>query len=264
MNVEALQREDISRTRRYPMEAFDPAVYLATPGPGRKTVRLQAKETFFLQGTLADSVFYIQTGTAKLTVVSGSGKEAAITLLGTKDFAGEEALASVRRSHSATATALTPCTVLKIEREALLRVMQEQQALSDLFLAFLLRRSMRTQADLADQLLNNSEKRLARVLLIMAGFGRASEPETLIPPVTQETLAAMIGTTRSRVNFFMNRFRQHGFIEYRGRIRVRKSLSNVLLHEEADGSSEISAGASEYGLLCKTQNTNRYGAASSL
>ena len=177
-------------------------------------------------------MFYLQTGRAKLTVISKNGKEATITLLGAGDFVGEEALAGAVGRRLATATVITACTALKIEREEMVRVLQQEHAFSDLFLKFLLARSMRTQADLVDQLFNSSEKRLARILLLMAEFGKPGEPETLIPPITQETLAEMIGTTRSRVSFFMNRFRKLGFIEYNGRIRVHKSLLNVVLHDQ--------------------------------
>jgi CRP/FNR family transcriptional regulator, cyclic AMP receptor protein len=152
-------------------------------------------------------------------------------MLSAGDFVGEESLAYVGGLHMATATAMTACTVMKVERSEMIRVMHEEHAFSDLFLKFLLTRSMRTQADLVDQLFNNSEKRLARILLLMAEFGKPGDPEALIPAITQETLAEMIGTTRSRVSFFMNRFRKLGFIEYNGRIRVHKALLNVVLHD---------------------------------
>jgi CRP/FNR family transcriptional regulator, cyclic AMP receptor protein len=192
---------------------------------------LKPKHAFFSQGRPADSIFYLQKGRAKLTVVSENGKEATITLLTEGDFVGEESLASVGGLRLATATAITVCTALKIEREEMVRVMHEEHSFSDLFLKFLLARSMRTQADLVDQLFNSSEKRLARILLLLAEFGKPGEPQPLIPAITQETLAEMIGTTRSRVSFFMNRFRKLGFIEYNGRIRVHKSLLNVILHD---------------------------------
>jgi CRP/FNR family cyclic AMP-dependent transcriptional regulator len=208
--------------------AFDPAVFLANAGLGRKIVHLKAKETFFTQGNPANSIFYLQIGRAKLTVVSKEGKEATIAMLSAGDFVGEESIASVAGLNMATATAMTACTTMKVERSEMIRVMHEQHAFSDLFLKFLLTRSMRTQADLVDQLFNNSEKRLARILLLMAEFGKPGEPESLIPTITQETLAEMIGTTRSRVSFFMNRFRKLGFIEYNGRIRVHKALLNVV------------------------------------
>ncbi|HXB62661.1 MAG TPA: Crp/Fnr family transcriptional regulator [Acidobacteriaceae bacterium] len=212
--------------------AFDPLTYLANSGVGRRIVELKPKRTLFVQGNDCDSIFYIQKGRVKLTVVSTQGKEATITLLCAGDFVGEEAIAAVSGLRLASATAITACTVLKIGRDEMLRVMHKEHAFSDLFLAFLLARSMRTQADLVDQLFNSSEKRLARILLLMAEFGQPGKPEMLIPQVTQETLAEMIGTTRSRVSFFMNRFRKLGFIEYNGRIRVHKSLLNVVLHDQ--------------------------------
>jgi CRP/FNR family cyclic AMP-dependent transcriptional regulator len=168
---------------------------------------LKAREAFFSQGGEADSIFYLQKGRAKLTVVSPAGKEATLALLIAGDFIGEESIAGAVGRRFATARAIGACTALKIERAEMIRVVHEEHAFSDLFLKFLLARSMRTQADLVDQLFNSSEKRLARILLLMAEFGRPGEPETLIPKITQVTLAEMIGTTRSRVSFFMNRFR---------------------------------------------------------
>ena len=211
---------------------FNLTTFLASAGLGRHLVRLTPKQVFFAQGTEADCVFFLQTGRAKLTVVSERGKEATITMLGPGDFVGEESVATIPGLRLTTATAVSVCTALKVERKEMIRVMHEQRGFSDFFLSFLLQRGMRTQADLVDQLFNNSEKRLARILLLMAEFGQPGEIESLIPPVTQETLAEMIGTTRSRVSFFMNRFRQHGFIEYNGRIRVHKSLLNVVLHDQ--------------------------------
>jgi CRP/FNR family transcriptional regulator, cyclic AMP receptor protein len=211
---------------------FNPATFLAKAGLGRRIVEIKAKQIFFAQGSPADSVFYLQKGRAKITVVSERGKEATITLLTAGEFIGEESIAGVAGLRLATATAITSCKALKIERTEMVRVMHEEHAFSDLFLKFLLARSMRTQADLVDQLFNSSEKRLARILLLMAEFGKPGEPETLIPQITQETLAEMIGTTRSRVSFFMNRFRKMGFIEYNGRIQVHKSLLNVILHDQ--------------------------------
>jgi CRP-like cAMP-binding protein len=209
---------------------FDPAAFLASAGLGRRIIQLKPKQTFFRQGDLADSVFYLQRGRARVTVVSKGGKEATITLLAAGDFVGEESLAAAGPRLS-TATAVSACTALKITREEMVRVMHEEHDFSDLFLKFLLARSMRIQADLVDQLFNSSERRLARILLLMAEFGKPGDPERLIPKITQETLADMIGTTRSRVSFFMNRFRKLGFIDYNGRIRVHKSLLNVVLHD---------------------------------
>jgi CRP/FNR family cyclic AMP-dependent transcriptional regulator len=210
---------------------FDVAAFLASAGLGRRIIQLVPKQVFYSQGDPADSVFYLQKGRARITVVSTTGKEATITLLGEGDFVGEESLAALNELRMATATALTACTALKIRREEMLRVMHEEHALSDMFLKFLLNRSMRIQADLVDQLFNSSEKRLARILLLMAEFGQEGEPEPMIPKISQETLAEMIGTTRSRVSFFMNRFRKLGFIDYNGRIVVHKSLLNVVLHD---------------------------------
>jgi CRP-like cAMP-binding protein len=198
-------------------------------------LRLKAKETFFSQGHPAECVFYLQSGRVKLTVVSRCGKEATITLLGAGDFLGEESLASPPGLRMTTATALTDCAVLRIDRAEMLRVIREQHSFADLFLSFLLARVMRTQADLVDQLFNSSERRLARVLLLMADFGKPGEPDNLIPKVTQETLAELIGTTRSRVSFFMNRFREQGLIEYDRRIRVHRSLLSVLLQDDPSG-----------------------------
>jgi CRP/FNR family cyclic AMP-dependent transcriptional regulator len=212
--------------------AFDAGAFLRRAGLGRRIVQLAPKETFFSQGDLADSVFYLQKGRVRVTVVSSVGKEATITLLSDGDFVGEEALLSVTGLRLATATAVSACVGLKIAREEMVRVMHEEHDFSDLFLKFLLARSMRIQADLVDQLFNSSEKRLARVLLLMADFGKPGDPEQYIPKISQETLAEMIGTTRSRVSFFMNRFRKLGFIEYNGRIRVHKSLLNVILHDQ--------------------------------
>jgi CRP/FNR family cyclic AMP-dependent transcriptional regulator len=217
---------------------FDPAVFLGTSGFGRRIVLLKAKGIFFSQGNVADAIFYLQKGRAKLTVVSKAGKEATITLLAAGDFIGEEAVSDIAGLRMASCTALTACSALKIERKEMLRIIHEESAFSDIFVAFLVARSMRTQADLIDQLFNSSEKRLARILLLMAEFGKPGEPEMLIPSITQETLAEMIGTTRSRVNFFMNRFRKLGFIEYNGRIRVHKSLLNVVLHDKLPESRE--------------------------
>jgi len=211
---------------------FDPAAFLAHAGLGRKIVEVKPKQAFFTQGDPANSVFYLQSGRAKLTVVSKSGKEATITLLSPGDFVGEESLAAVLGMRLATATAVSSCLALKIGRDEMIRVMHEEHAFLDFFMKFLLARSMRVQADLVDQLFNSSEKRLARILLLMAEFGKPGEPESLIPKISQEALAEMVGTTRSRVNFFMNRFRKLGFIEYNGRIFVHKSLLNVILHDQ--------------------------------
>ena len=210
---------------------FDVSAFLTSVGLGRRVVQLAPKHTFFVQGNPADSVFYLQKGRAKVTVVSAIGKEATIALVPEGEFVGEGALAAIPGLRLSTATAITACSALKIGREEMIRAMHEEQEFSDLFMKFLLSRSMRIQADLVDQLFNSSEKRLARILLLMAEFGQSGEPQALIPKISQETLAEMIGTTRSRVSFFMNRFRELGFIDYKDRIRVHKSLLNVILHD---------------------------------
>ena len=211
---------------------FDTAFFLANAGLGRRIVELKPKECLFVQGDPADSIFYIQKGRAKLTVVSSSGKEATISLLSAGEFVGEGSIAAVPGLRLSTATAINTCATLRIDRAEMIRVMHEEPAFTDFFMRFLLARGMRTQADLVDQLFNSSEKRLARILLLMAEFGKPGDPEKCIPPVTQETLAEMIGTTRSRVSFFMNRFRKLGFISYNGRIQVHKSLLNVVLLDQ--------------------------------
>ena len=211
---------------------FDTAAFLASAGLGRTIIQLAPRGPFFSQGDPADSVFYLQTGRAKVAVVSSAGKEATISLLSAGDFVGEEALAAVPGLRLSTATAITACTALRISREEMIHVMHQEHSLSDLFLKFLLERSMRVQADLIDQLFNTSEKRLARILLLMAEFGKPGDPEQYLPKISQETLAEMIGTTRSRVSFFMNRFRKLGFIEYSGRIKVHKSLLNAVLLDQ--------------------------------
>jgi len=211
---------------------FDYTRYLATEGPGRQILRFKAKQIFFSQGNVADAVFFVQAGRAKITVVSKRGKEATVTLLAAGDFAGEEAIATLGGCRTSSASAMVACVALRIERKEMLRALHEDQDFSSFFLKFMLKRGMRTQADLIDQLFNSSERRLARTLLLMAEFGAPGEPETLIPPVTQETLADMIGTTRSRVSFFMNRFRKLGYIDYNGRIRVNRSLLTVVLHDQ--------------------------------
>ena len=223
---------------------FDVAAFLASAGLGRRIVQLAPKEAFFSQGDPADSVFYLQTGHAKVTVVSSAGKEATIALVSPGQFVGEGALAAAAGLRLSTATAITACAALRISRAEMIHVMHEEHSLSDLFLKFLLEQSMRVQADLVDQLFNSSEKRLARILLLMAEYGKPGEPEQNIPKISQETLAEMIGTTRSRVSFFMNRFRKLGFIEYNGRIKVHRSLLNaVLLDQVPEHSPKRSIGS---------------------
>jgi CRP/FNR family transcriptional regulator, cyclic AMP receptor protein len=217
------------RTRK--QAAFEPSAFLAKNGLGRKIVELEKRNTVFSQGDAADAVFYIRRGKVKLTVISKRGKEATIALLGAGDFLGEECIAAIQPQRLTTAMALTPCTVLKISRKEMMRVLDEEKAFNELFVSYLLARNVRIQEDLVDQLFNSSEKRLARTLLLLARFGKDGKPETVIPKISQETLAEMVGTTRSRVSFFMNRFRKLGFIEYNGTLSVHSSLLNIVLHD---------------------------------
>jgi CRP/FNR family cyclic AMP-dependent transcriptional regulator len=210
---------------------FQPQAFLAKPGNGRTISDLKKGALIFSQGEAADAVFYVQKGKVKLTVVSKVGKEATIALLGEGHFLGEECIAAVAMKRVATATALTPSTLLRIERAEMVRVLHEEKLFSEIFVTYLLARNARVQEDLVDQLFNSSEKRLARALLLLAQFGKEGAPETVIPKISQETLADMIGTTRSRVNFFMNRFRKLGFIEYNGKLSIHSSLLNVILHD---------------------------------
>jgi CRP/FNR family cyclic AMP-dependent transcriptional regulator len=211
--------------------SFLPATFLARAGVGRSILDLKKGQPIFAQGDPADSVFYVQKGKIRLTVVSKRGKEATIALLGDGNFLGEECIAGPHLLRVASATALTPATVLKIERDEIKRVLHEEKLFSEIFVAYLLARNARVQEDLVDQLFNSSEKRLARALLLLAQFGKNGAPKTEIPRISQETLAEMVGTTRSRVNFFMNRFRKMGFIEYNGTLSIHSSLLNVILHD---------------------------------
>ena len=210
---------------------FDPQSFLAKAGLGKKIVRLKKGERAYMQADPADAVFYVQKGQLRVTVTSAKGKEATISLAGPGEFLGENCLLTPHPIRLATATAMAECVLLKITKAEMLRVLHDQPALSDMFVYFLLTRNARIQADLIDQLFNSSEKRLARILLLLAQFGKESKPETVVPKISQEVLAEMIGTTRSRVSFFMNRFRNLGFIEYDGEIRVHNSLLNVFLRE---------------------------------
>jgi CRP-like cAMP-binding protein len=213
-------------------DTFNAEAFLTSSGLGRSMVQMHELQKFFSQGESADAVYYLQSGNAKLTVMAAKGKEATITLLSSGDFVGEESLASVGALHMATATATTDCTALRIEREEMLRAMHEDRLLSSVFLQFLLARGMRIQSDLVDQLFNSSEKRLARTLLVMAEFGETGKSEVLIPEISEEALAETIGSTKENVSFFMNRFCDLGLIDYDGRIRVRKALLNVILHDD--------------------------------
>ena len=219
------------RTSGMNNETLSAVDFLAHPGLGKTIVERPKGTHIFSQGDSADAVFYIQKGRVKVSTVSKTGKEAIICLLAPEEFVGEECIASAHPVRLTTATALSDCLLLKIKREEMVRVLRQEHALSDVFVSFLLERNSRIQSDLVDQLFNSSEKRLARVLLLLAHFGKNGPPETVIPQLTQETLAEMIGTTRSRVSFFMNRFRKMGFIKYNGEMQVHNSLLNVILRD---------------------------------
>jgi CRP-like cAMP-binding protein len=210
---------------------FDPRKFLATIGEGRKVVAFLKKQTIFTQGDEADAVFYIQEGKIRLTVVSKIGKEATLGILSERGFFGEGSLAG-QTLRMGSATAMTDCELLQIDRKAMMLALHREHAFSDLFVAYLLARNIRYEEDLVDQLFNSSEKRLARMLLLLAHFGKEGMPEVVIPKISQETLAEMIGTTRSRVSFFMNRFRKLGFVDYgENGLQVHSSLLNVVLHD---------------------------------
>jgi CRP-like cAMP-binding protein len=211
-------------------DAFDPQVFLDTAGVARNVAEFRKGEAIYSQGEAADSVMYVQKGGVKFSVVNGSGKEAVVAMFGPNDFFGEGCMAG-QTIRMGTATAVTPTTLLVIEKDELLRVLHAQHELSDHFIAYMLARNIRVEEDLIDQLFNSSERRLARTLLLLARYGKQEQPDRVLPKVSQETLASMVGTTRSRVNFFMNKFRKLGFIEYNGKIKVNKSLLTVVLHE---------------------------------
>jgi CRP/FNR family cyclic AMP-dependent transcriptional regulator len=209
---------------------FNPHAFLANIAEGRKVLRFAKKQRIFAQGHKADAVFYIQTGKVRLTVVSKTGKEATIGILGEGEFFGEGSIAG-QASRMGSAAALMDCCVLRIDKKAMMKALHREHEFSDMFVAYLLGRNIRYEADLVDQLFNSSERRLARILLLLARFGKEGTPETVIPKISQETLAEMVGTTRSRVSFFMNRFRKMGFIQYNGELQVHSSLLNVVLHD---------------------------------
>jgi len=213
---------------------FDPDTFLATIGAGRKILLIPTKEMIFAQGDAADAVFYIQKGKVRLTVVSKVGKEATIAIVSEGNFFGEGSLAG-QLLRMGSAAAMTDCELLRVDKKAMMDALHREHAFSDMFVAYLLARNIRYEEDLVDQLFNSSEKRLARVLLLLAHFGKEGIPETVVPKISQETLAHMVGTTRSRVSFFMNRFRKLGFIHYAGGVegglQVHSSLLNIVLHD---------------------------------
>ena len=212
------------------VDSFNPQVFLDTAGVARKVVEYRRGASIYSQGDTAETVMYIQKGGVKLSVVNGSGKEAVVAMFGPTDFFGEGCMAG-QTLRMGTTTAATPTTLLVIQKTELLRVLHAEHELSDHFIAYMLKHNIRVEEDLIDQLFNSSEKRLARTLLLLARYGKQETPDGILPKVSQETLASMIGTTRSRVNFFMNKFRKLGFIENNGKIRVNKSLLTVVLHE---------------------------------
>ena len=219
------------RTAAKKTRDFDPHAFLATIGEGRKVVAFPRKQTIFTQGDAADTVFYIQKGKVRLTVVSEKGKEATIAILNPGDFCGEGGLAG-QPLRMGSAMAMTDCELMRIDKKAMMLALHRENTLSDMFTAYLLGRNIRYEADLVDQLFSSSEKRLARILMLLAHFGKEGKPETVIPKISQETLADMVGTTRSRVSFFMNRFRKLGFVDYgESGLHVHSSLLNVVLHD---------------------------------
>lgn len=225
------QLKEKPRLKSEKLKQFRPEAFLSQTGLGRTIANVKKKERIFSQGDTADAVFFIQKGRVRISVVSGQGKEATISLLGAGNFMGEGCIAGVQGPRLSSATAITPCTILRIERKEMMRVIHEEHGFSDVFVAYLLARNASIQEDLVDQLFNSTEKRLARALLLLANFGKEGKPEEVIPKISQEILAEMVGATRSRVSFFMNRFRELGFIEYNGSMRVHSSLLNVVLHD---------------------------------
>jgi CRP/FNR family transcriptional regulator, cyclic AMP receptor protein len=220
----------LKKTKTRNTDSFNAQDFLDTAGVARKVTEFRRNESIYSQGDAAATVMYVQEGGVKLSVVNGSGKEAVVAIFGPTDFFGEGCMAG-QTVRMGTAQAVKPTTVLVIQKEELLRVLHAEQELSDRFIAYMLAHNIRVEEDLIDQLFNSSEKRLARTLLLLARYGKQEQPEGLLPKVSQETLASMVGTTRSRVNFFMNKFRKLGFIEYNGKIKVNKSLLTVVLHE---------------------------------
>ena len=210
---------------------FDPKAFLTKANGGRTISKYRTNQIVFAQGDLADSVFYIHDGKVKVTVISEQGKEAVVAVLGADEFCGEGCLTGQPR-RVATATAMTECKLMRLEKAAMIQVLHDEPAFSEMFVSHLLARTLRVEADLVDQLFNSSEKRLARALLLLANFGKEGKPETIIAKVSQETLAEMIGTTRSRVSQFMNKFRKLGFIDYNGTMEVHSSLLSVVLHDQ--------------------------------
>src|SRR6202171_4508960 len=232
MNLEDTKMDMSIEDLRYSADTpFDPQDFLSKVDGGRTISKYRKNQKVFSQGDAADSVFYIQKGKVKVTVISEQGKEAVVAILGKDEFCGEGCLTGQKR-RIATAAALTECEIMRLEKEVIVRVLHDEPAFSEMFVEHLLARTIRVEEDLVDQLFNSTEKRLARALLLLANFGKEGRPEPIIGKVSQETLAEMIGTTRSRVSFFMNKFRKLGFISYNGRVEVHSSLLGVVLHDQ--------------------------------
>jgi CRP/FNR family cyclic AMP-dependent transcriptional regulator len=231
LNSAGVARSNVRMLFLTDLSVFSPEDFLSVVGRGRSLAKYRKNQRICSQGDPADSVFYIQNGKVKVTVISKRGKEAVIAVLGKDEFCGEGSLSGQPR-RIASATAMNECDIMRIEKVALTRALHEEPAFSELFVAHLLARTIRVEADLVDQLFNSSEKRLARALLLLANFGKEGKPEPIITKVSQETLAEMIGTTRARVSFFMNKFRKLGFISYNGKLEVHSSLLSMVLYDQ--------------------------------
>ena len=224
------KNQKVSMAAKKRIASFDPKSFLVKAGEGRTITNQAADQVIFSQGDPADSAFYVQNGKVKITVLSKRGKEAVLAILGAGDFFGEGCLSGQTRRIT-NATTMSECTIVRVKKSAMLRVLRIEPKVSELFIAYLLRRNARVEADLADHLFNSSERRLARLLLLLADFGKRGTAEAVIAPIRQETLAEMVGTTRSRVSSFMNKFRRQGFIDYNGTLRIRRSLAKVILRD---------------------------------
>lgn len=226
----AAARKPARHARAVRIPIFDAGLFLTSVGAGRTTAKYRARANIFLQGDPADAVFYVEKGKVQLTIVSEHGKEGVIAMPGAGDFFGEGCLAG-QSLHIASASAMSNSIIVRIEKETMVRVLREEPALSEMFMAFLLHRNVQFEADIVDHLFNSSEKRLARLLLLLANFGKEGKLETVIPRISQDILAARVGTTRSRINYFMNKFRKLGLIEYNGELKVHTSLLNMIVHD---------------------------------
>ena len=229
------------KAKKQKLGVVDPASFLAKAGPGRTNLKFGAGATVYAQGDPCDAIYFIQDGKAKITVTAESGKEAVLSIIGNGDFFGEGCM-NGHPLRMASVVAMTDCSLMRIEKTAMLAELREEPQFSDVFIAYLLHRNSRIEEDLVDQLFNSSEKRLARTLLLLANFGKEGEPEPVLAKISQETLAEMVGTTRSRVNFFMNKFRRLGLVEYNGRIKVNSSLLSVVLNDSVNNDRKSLSG----------------------